>query len=315
MTGVGSEPPPPAGGSSTATIERTSPAATPIRWWREIAYIVVFYGLYSLVRNQFGSASVDAGEAYRNAVRLIDLERALHVFNEATVQSWFLGVGWLLRSLNVFYGSAHFVVTAGALIWLAWRHPRDYPVWRNTIMAATGLALVGYALFPLMPPRLLCDCSYGAGPVALTDGIPTFVDTLSVHGGLWSFGNSTVQAVSNQYAAMPSLHIAWATWCALVLVPRVRHRTTRVLAFLYPFVTLFTIVVTGNHYWLDAVGGLVVLGGGYLIGSRLAAMMVKHRRGGDTVAESSSAAVEATGPAPARNAPTPSHDGKEAPAP
>jgi hypothetical protein len=138
-----------------------------------------------------------------------------------------------------------------------------------------------------MPPRLLCDCAYGAGPVATTDGLPHFVDTLTLHGGLWSFDNSTMQAVSNQYAAMPSLHFGWSLWCALVLVPRVRHRWTKALAVAYPVVTLLTIIVTGNHYWLDAVGGALVIGVGWLIGSRLAALTGNHHRGGGTVTEGS----------------------------
>ena len=268
-----------------AVPDGSAPPAAPIRWWREIAYIVGFYGIYTLVRNQFGSASVGTEHAYHNALRVIDVEKALGLFHEATIQSWFLGMPWLLRILNIFYGSFHFVVTAAVLVWLAARFPRDYPTWRNTILIGTGLALVGFSLFPLMPPRLLCDCAYGAGPAAASDGLPHFVDTLAVHGGLWSFGSSTMQAVSNQYAAMPSLHFGWALWCALVLVPRVRHRATRALAIAYPIVTLATIIVTGNHYWLDAVGGALVIGLGWLIGSRLARMMGTHRRGGGTVPE------------------------------
>jgi hypothetical protein len=254
-----------------------------IHWWREIAYVVGFYAIYTFVRNQFGSAAVGVQHAYTNAVRVIDLEKALGLFHEATIQGWFLGMPWFLRLINIFYGSFHFVVTAAVLVWLAARHPRDYPTWRNTILIATGLALIGFSLFPLMPPRLLCDCTYGAGPQAAADGLPTFVDTLAVHGGLWSFGDSAMAAVSNQYAAMPSLHFGWALWCALVLVPRVRHRWSRALAIAYPVFTLFTIIVTGNHFWLDAAGGALAVGVGWFLGSRLAALMVRSHRGGSTV--------------------------------
>lgn len=254
-----------------------------LKWWKESLYVLGFYSAYSLVRNRFGSASVDSIEAFNNAVRIIDIEKTLGIFNEAIIQSWFLGVPLLLRALNIFYGSFHFVVTASVLIWLAWRHPRDYPTWRNTIMIATGLALVGFALFPLMPPRLLCDCAYGAGPIAASTGLPTFVDTLAVHGGLWSFNTSTMASISNQYAAMPSLHFAWALWCALVLVPRVRHRPARVLAALYPVLTLVTVVITGNHYWLDALGGALIVAIGWFLGSKLAAAMQKDPVRADTV--------------------------------
>jgi hypothetical protein len=258
-------------------------AAPDLRWWKETIYVLGFYAVYTFVRNRFGSASVGSTHAFNNAIHVIDLEKTLRIFNESTVQSWFLGVPLLLRVLNIFYGSFHFVFTASVLIWLAWRHPRAYPTWRNTILIATGLALVGFALFPLMPPRLLCDCPYGAGPIAASAGLPTFMDTLAVHGGLWSFSTSTMAAVSNQYAAMPSLHFAWALWCALVLVPRVRHRITKVLAVLYPILTLATVVITGNHYWLDPAGGAVVVGIGWLIGSKLAAVMHRGTARSDTV--------------------------------
>jgi membrane-associated phospholipid phosphatase len=97
-----------------------------------------------------------------------------------------------------------------------------------------------------MPPRLLPE-EYG------------FVDTLAHYGGIWSFDSGAMQKVSNQYAAMPSLHFAWSTWCALVLVPTFRRRWLKALAIAYPVCTLFAIIVTGNHYWLDAAGGAVIL--------------------------------------------------------
>ncbi len=289
-----------------------------IHWWREIAYVIGFYGIYTLVRNQFGSAAVGTEHAYTNAMRIVDLEKAIGLFHEATIQGWFLGEPWVLRAFNIFYGSFHFVVPAAILVWLAARHPRDYPTWRNTLLIGTGLALIGFSLFPLMPPRLLCDCAYGAGPAAATDGIPHFVDTLTSYGGLWSFSNSTMQSISNQYAAMPSLHFGWSLWCALVLVPRVRHRTTRFLAAAYPAVTLLTIIVTGNHYWLDAVGGAAVIGLGWLIGSRLAALMVKHHRGTGTVNPESPVPTSPSEPADPSSGPDPSpshRTGKEPAAP
>jgi hypothetical protein len=128
------------------------------------------------------------------------------------------------------------------------------------------LALLGFSLFPLMPPRLLTAgaTQYGAH---LTDY--NFVDTLAKVGGLWSFDSGTMQSISNQYAAMPSLHIAWATWCALALIPVLRNRVLRGLLMIYPWMTLFAIVVTANHYWLDAIGGLVTLFVGYLVGATL----------------------------------------------
>src|SRR5438874_10427812 len=115
----------------------------------------------------------------------------------------------------------------------------------------TGLALVGFALVPLMPPRLLTD--HG------------FVDTLKQVGGLWSFDSGAMSKVSNQYAAMPSLHFGWSSWCACVLWPALRRPWAKVVVAAYPLLTLFAIVVTANHFFLDAVGGAVVFGAGYLM--------------------------------------------------
>ncbi len=224
-----------------------------LRWWKEIAYIVVFYLVYSTIRNRFGSASVDSEVAYEHAKLIMDIERSMHLFVEPTIQSWFLDAEWFLHFWNVFYGTFHFLVTGGALIWLYRRFPADYPRWRTALMWTTGLALIGFALFPLMPPRLLCVCPYGSGEAY------GFVDTLKEVGGLWSFDSGTMQKISNQYAAMPSLHFAWSSWSFLALYPRLERRWSRVLIAAYPWLTLFAIVVTANHYWLDAAGGALVL--------------------------------------------------------
>ena len=97
-----------------------------------------------------------------------------------------------------------------------------------------------------------------------------FVDTLADVGGLWSFDSGTMQELSNQYAAMPSLHFGWALFCAVAVVPTLRRGWTKGLLIAYPVLTLFAIVVTGNHYWIDALGGVLALGIGYVVGTRLA---------------------------------------------
>jgi hypothetical protein len=224
-----------------------------LRWWREVVFVLVFYSVYSLIRNQFGSAAVSDERALAHAKDLIHLERLLGLFHEETIQQWFLSWRSFIQFWNLFYGTFHFVVTAFCIIWLFRRFPDRYVRWRTTLAVTTALALIGFAFFPLMPPRLLPH-SYG------------FVDTLQKVGGLWSFDSGAMSKVSNQYAAMPSLHFAWSTWCALVLVPTLRRRWLKVLAISYPFFTLFAIVVTGNHYILDAAGGVLILGIGMVVG-------------------------------------------------
>ena len=226
---------------------------TRLRWWKEVVFVLVFYGVYSFIRNQFGSAAGNSVQALTNAKRIIDLERDLGTYHEEAIQDWFLGWDAFIQFWNVFYGTFHFVVTIFCIVWLFRRFPDRYAQWRTTLAVTTALALFGFAFFPLLPPRLL-HSSYG------------FVDTLKEYGGLWSFDSGAMSKVSNQYAAMPSLHFAWSAWCALVLVPTLQRRWLKVLAASYPVLTLFAIVVTANHYWIDAVGGAVVLGLGYLAG-------------------------------------------------
>ena len=124
-----------------------------------------------------------------------------------------------------------------------------------------------------MPPRLLSDF----GPFGGRSLEHHFVDTLSSVGGLWSFESGTVQALSNQYAAMPSLHVAWAFWSFFVLYPFLLRRSTRALVAIYPFATIFAIVVTGNHFWLDAAGGVLVLGLGWVLAGALPGLRARFR--------------------------------------
>jgi len=110
-----------------------------------------------------------------------------------------------------------------------------------------------------MPPRLISS-AFDVG---------AYVDTLHTIGGLWNFEDGAIAKLSNQYAAMPSLHFAWSLWCCLALWPRLRTRWTRVLFVLHPVITLVAIIATANHYWLDALAGAFALLGGWLLGGVL----------------------------------------------
>jgi len=246
-----------------------------LHWWAEVLLVLGFYAVYSAIRNLFGSETVEPATALANAERIIDLERALGLYVELDIQEAFLDWRWFIQSWNLFYGTFHFAVTVFALIWVYRRFPHLYARQRSTFLCTTGLALVGFALFPLMPPRLLSDCGeYGACLAALHP----YVDTVADVGGLWSFDSGTMQKVSNQYAAMPSLHFAWAMWCSLVLWPALRPRWARGLAAAYAPATLFAVVVTGNHFWLDAAGGMVALAAGSLMASLLVRAWVRLHR-------------------------------------
>ena len=254
---------------TTGTLE-PSPAlpqrGPKLRWWREVLYILAFYAAYTLVRDVGGTRPVSRAHAFANAKKVVDLERWLGLFQERRIQGWFLPSHLLVRSLDDFYGTAHFVITLGALVYLFRRQPWRYPLLRNTLAITTGLALIGFAFFPLMPPRLLPPSYH-------------IVDTLHTIGGLWSFDSGPMNAVSNQYAAMPSLHFAWSLWCALALAPAAPRPWVRVVVWCYPAVTLLCILVTGNHYVLDAAGGALTLALGYGGARLLATSMAREGSG------------------------------------
>jgi hypothetical protein len=281
--------------------------------YREVIYIVAVYLVYSTVRNHFGSAGGAPGHAngiaYGHALDVIDFERTLRLFFEQRLQSWYLGLPahGFIQFWNVFYGSAHFIVTAGALVWLFFRDPARYPRWRNTLAATTLLALVGFAAFSLMPPRLLDKPveEYGPPPSMVTEHFG-FVDTLQEYPAIWSFDSGGLKKLSNQYAAMPSLHTAWALWSVLVLLPLVRRRWLQAIIVLYPLATFFCIVITANHYWLDALMGAVTLLVGYLIASRLTDWWDARRPPAPAVA------MEPSGPdgRDTPSAPRPARDGR-----
>jgi hypothetical protein len=218
-----------------------------------VAYIIAFYAAYSAVRLRVAGSEA---RAFTNARRVIGFERLIGSFHEARIQHAFIRWPAFISFWNLFYGSFHFIVTVVALVYMFRRMKARYPLWRNTLAFMTAFALIGFSLFPLLPPRLLhlypSTAHYG------------FIDTLddARFTAIWSF--QSIKGAANSYAAMPSLHIGWALWCACVLVPAVKAPWQRVLLACYPLLTLFAIVVTANHYWLDALGGAAVLSTGYL---------------------------------------------------
>ncbi|MCX7619526.1 MAG: phosphatase PAP2 family protein [Acidimicrobiales bacterium] len=229
-----------------AEFGHTSPTRN-LAWWRELAIVAVVYVFYETIRNITQSTPK---RAYANAVRLINLEKNLGIFQEQAMQDWAVQFAPLIIVSNYFYGAAYIVVTVAGLVYLFRRFPDDYRFWRNALLALTLLALVGFALFPLMPPRLLDVRGDGR--------VWGFVDTLVKYPTFWSFQSSAMEKVSNQFAAMPSLHCAWSIWAMTVFYPRVRTRWARFLSVGYAVFTTYVIIITGNHYFLDAVGGLVV---------------------------------------------------------
>ncbi|MDQ0786581.1 phosphatase PAP2 family protein [Streptomyces sp. B3I8] len=212
------------------------------RLWFEVLLTAVSYWVYSLIRN---AVPERRGEALRNTDGVWGLERHLGIAVEDSVNHAVNSVTWLIVGMNYYYATLHFVVTLGVLAWLYRSHPGRYGAARLALFATTGAALLGYYLFPLAPPRLMP----GGG----------FVDTVVVHRTWGSMASGDLKDMSNQYAAMPSMHIGWSLWCGLTIFVLARLPWVRILGLLYPAATLLVIVSTANHFWLDAVGGALCL--------------------------------------------------------
>jgi membrane-associated phospholipid phosphatase len=147
-------------------------------------------------------------------------------------------------AFNTYYGGTHFLVPAAILAWLVLRHPERYARARTALAVMTAVAFVCFWLYPVAPPRLL-PASFG------------FVDTLR-DGAPGHLEGSLINTAGDQYASMPSLHVAWAVWCALALYPMFRHWALRALVVAYPVMTTLVVVATGNHYFLDAAAGTLL---------------------------------------------------------
>ncbi|WP_344406373.1 phosphatase PAP2 family protein [Streptomyces longisporus] len=218
------------------------------RLWFEIVLIAVSYWTYSLIRN---AVPEQRDQALSNADWLWRMEHHLGIAVEESVNHAVNSVTWLIVGMNYYYATLHFVVTLGVLVWLYRSHPGRYAATRLVLFATTGVALVGYYLYPLAPPRLMNGS--------------TFIDTVMIHQTWGSMASGDLKHMSNQYAAMPSMHIGWSVWCGLTIFALARVPWVRVLGLLYPVVTLTVIVATANHFWLDAVGGLLCLAFGFAV--------------------------------------------------
>ncbi|MFF5917708.1 phosphatase PAP2 family protein [Streptomyces flavochromogenes] len=223
-------------------------------WWAELALIAVVYAAYSggrlLVRG-------DEAAAVEHGLAILRLERLLGIDAEHPLNRLFTDVPALGIPADFAYASLHYLVTPAILIWLFRRRPAHYRAARTWLMLSTLLGLVGFTLLPTCPPRLL-DPAYG------------FTDTMEYFSayGWWGGEASAPRGLgglTNQYAAMPSLHVGWALWCGVMLWRYGRTPVTKALGVAYPLVTTVVVMGTANHYLLDAVAGAAVMGAGLLL--------------------------------------------------
>ena len=229
----------------------------PPRWWRELIVIGAVFGIYRWVETV---VRVDPGPAYRRGRDLLEAQQALHVDVEHPLNAFLVAHPPLAMAANYYYVICHGAVTCLMLVGLFWRRPRLYPAARLSLAVTTVGAFAVFALAPTAPPRLL----HGAG----------FVDTLSHFHTIGGYQSGMMASTADQFAAMPSLHIAWGVWASVWFARVVRRPWARIAAVAYPVLTSLVILATANHYVLDIAGGLAIA----VIGEAVAAG-VAHRPG------------------------------------
>ncbi|MEH0526768.1 phosphatase PAP2 family protein [Streptomyces stelliscabiei] len=212
----------------------------------ELLLIRVTYAAYQRTRLE---ATGSRAAAEEHAGQVLAVEKALFLDIEHWVNHTVVGIDRLRDFFDFYYTSFHFVVPLTVLGVLYWRRPADYRWARTAIGFTTVLALVGFFFYPLAPPRLMP----GLGIIDTIHGVQDFSRP--------DYGRLT--ELTNQYAAMPSLHFGWSLWCGLTIALVAPRMWMKVLGLLHPFFTVLAIVATGNHWILDAVGGAAVVGAGF----------------------------------------------------
>ncbi|MEU6302980.1 bifunctional glycosyltransferase 87/phosphatase PAP2 family protein [Streptomyces chartreusis] len=219
----------------------------------ELLLIRVTYYAYAQIRLAAAGGSNSAGRvtAEQHGEEIHSVERALGIDIEHWANHAVVRVDWLRSFFDFYYESFHFGVPLAILAVLYWRRPVDYRWARTAIGFATVFALIGFWLYPLAPPRLMP----GLG----------FIDTVHGPQDFTQPDYGTLTELTNQYAAMPSLHFGWSLWCGLVILILAPRWWMKALGLLHPLFTVTAIVVTGNHWVLDAVGGAAVVGAGFAV--------------------------------------------------
>jgi hypothetical protein len=225
-----------------ARVWRLSGRWLPNGWLDALRQLALFAGAYYAYRLVRGFVDGQAGLAFENARDLVHFERTIGLFFEPGLQAWARGQDWILTGANWMYVNSHFVVTTTFLIWLYLARNQAYYFVRNMFMVAMSLALVGYLAYPTAPPRFLPEWGF-------TDSVASLVGESA---------ESSANVLYNPFAAVPSMHVAFALMIAVPAVALVRNRLIKGLWAMYPLLVTFVVVVTANHFWIDAALGALV---------------------------------------------------------
>jgi membrane-associated phospholipid phosphatase len=225
--------------------------------FRQIVLFVAAFMVYDLVRGLFNGGGTY--KPFGDAMKIIDLERTLHIFIEPSINAWALNKHWLMDAADWTYLNGHFFVTFAVLVYLYLRRNQSFYFVRNTLMVAMALALIGYAVYPTAPPRLMPEWGF-------TDTISQFLLGSTGH-----IENSAMGAFTNAYAAVPSMHVCFAVLIGFSMAKLVSRRPAKIAWSLYPLFVTFVVVATANHYLTDVFLGALTAAAAVLLSKRLLA--------------------------------------------
>ena len=215
------------------------------RGWADFGrQLVIWFGFLLAYQVARGLADRNPAKAFDNGWRVLGMEQGMthHIF-ELTLQRVAESSSFLNRLASLTYWTSEFVVVGLALLYVYLRRHESFKRFRNWILLANVLGLVGYVLLPTAPPRMFQSLG--------------FIDTLGSMSSM-NHGSGLVQVAANPYAAMPSLHAADALFVGVMLMMVTRRRWLRLVWALWPLWVWFCVMATANHFWLDVVGGVAV---------------------------------------------------------
>ena len=234
----------------------TSSRGSGVRGLREIAVLAVLWVFYSLSRLV---AADDLTSARGRAADILHVEQIAHLDIESWLNHALAPIDAIAVPMSFWYATLHYLVTPAVLAFVYFRHRADYPRARNAIVLGSAIGLACYLVLPTAPPRLMPGSHY----------LDALARTASF--GWWG-GDASAPAglghITNELAAMPSLHVGWTVWVAWAIW---RHTTIvgRALAVAYVAGTTLVVIATGNHWVLDAVAGGAVMVAGIALAKRL----------------------------------------------
>jgi membrane-associated phospholipid phosphatase len=205
--------------------------------------LLIWFGFLLAYQIARGVADRDPARAFANGWKVIDIEERLAGLGELTLQGWTQSSRFLETLVSWTYWNSEFTVIGLALLWVYLRRNEAFTRFRNTILLANVLGLIGYILLPTAPPRMFPAIGFG--------------DTLAQIGGL-NHGSGLIELASNPYAAMPSLHAADALIAGVVLASVCRNWWAKAIWAIWPLWVWFAVMATGNHFWLDVLAGIVL---------------------------------------------------------